>query len=258
MSILAVSGLAKEFVPGQRVVDGVSFRLNAGERIALVGPNGCGKSTLLKCILGLTPFNEGSISWSSGSQTQAGESYQPYKSHGIGTVFQKHNLVPRISVLSNVIQGATGRVSGMQAWFQWSAPQALRDEAMAQLEKVGLGEKALQRADTLSGGQSQRAAIARALMRRPEVLFADEPAASLDPKNGLRVMRLLCQEAENAEIPLLFVTHSLEHAFSFSTRILAMRAGKIEIDSRPEDLDSKKLDAIYRFEEPSKVEGAVL
>jgi len=153
--------LAKRF--GETpIFSDVSFRLARGEAVALVGANGTGKSTLLRCLMGLIPTSEGSVHLlGQQTNTASGRKLRDIRAQ-VGLVSQKHNLVPRLSVLSNVVHGLLGKHPGLRHWCHSLAPQSSRDAAMQALERVGLADFALRRADRLSGGQSQRVAIARA------------------------------------------------------------------------------------------------
>ena len=149
----------------------------------------------------------------------------------VGIVWQRHNLVPRLSALSNVIHGVQARMSGPLAWAQSLAPAAVRDEAMTCLDRVGLADRALVRVDSLSGGQQQRVAIARMLMQRPRFILADEPDASLDPQTGEEVMSLLLNLVRDDGLSLLVISHRLEHTLRFSDRILGLANGRIALDT---------------------------
>ena len=148
----------------------------------------------------------------------------------VGIVWQRHNLVPRISALSNVVHGVQARIAGPRAWFQALAPAAVRKEAMDCLDRVGLVDRAMARVDSLSGGQQQRVAIARMLMQRPSFILADEPDASLDPQTGEEVMQLLSDLVRREGLTLLMISHRLEHALAFSDRILGLSQGRILLD----------------------------
>jgi phosphonate transport system ATP-binding protein len=148
----------------------------------------------------------------------------------VGFVFQKHNLVTRLSALSNVVHGVQSRMSGPRSWSQALAPRAVRDEALACLARVGLADKALSRVDQLSGGQSQRVAVARMLMQRPKLVIADEPDASLDPRAGEEVMALLVSLVAEDKATLIFVSHRMEHALRYADRIVGLAGGKIAFD----------------------------
>jgi phosphonate transport system ATP-binding protein len=163
----------------------------------------------------------------------------------IGFVFQKHNLVPRLSALSNVIHGAQGRLSGPASWHQVLAPKAVREEAMHCLDLVGLADCAARRADRLSGGQSQRVAIARALMQRPRVVLADEPVASLDPKAGEEVMGLFARLMRSEGVSVLFTSHNVGQAIRYSDRVIGLRGGRIAVEGRSARQSESALSSLY-------------
>ncbi|MCX7376310.1 MAG: phosphonate ABC transporter ATP-binding protein [Alphaproteobacteria bacterium] len=241
---LAVAGVAKRFAATQ-VLEGVDFTVPAGQAVALIGANGAGKSTLLRCCLRLIEPDAGTI-------RLLGRDVRALDAGGlralraeVGFVFQKHNLVGRLSALSNVLHGALGRAAFGRAWFQSLAPQDLRAEAMQCLERVGLADIATRRADRLSGGQSQRVAIARALMQRPRLMFADEPVASLDPAAGEEVMALFLDLIRRQGLTLLFTSHDLAHAIAFADRVIALRAGRIVLDAPADTLEVAQLRALY-------------
>lgn len=226
---IRVEGLAKRFGTTE-VLRGVSLAVPRGEICALIGANGTGKSTLLRCLLRLVEPDSGAIEILGRDPRQLrGRALRRLRAR-VGFVFQRHNLVPRLSALSNVVHGAIAR-AGARAWHQALAPAALRAEAMACLEEVGLAPLALRRADALSGGQSQRVAIARALMQRPDMMLADEPVASLDPAAGREVMGLLADLARQRGITVLFTTHHMEHATAFADRIVGLRGGTVALDT---------------------------
>jgi phosphonate transport system ATP-binding protein len=162
-----------------------------------------------------------------------------------GLVGQKHNLVPRLSVLSNVIHGLLGRHSGPRYWVQGLAPPEARSAAMTALEKVGLADLALRRADQLSGGQSQRVAIARALVCNPRFLVADEPCASLDPQAGEEVMTLFMSLVKREGVTVLFTSHNVQHALSFGDRILGLQGGRIAIDAPAAEVTALDMARLY-------------
>jgi phosphonate transport system ATP-binding protein len=220
--------------------------------LAVIGANGSGKSTLLKCLIRLTDPSAGRIQML-GQDVGAlnPRELRKFRSR-IGVVWQKHNLVPRISALSNVLHGVQSRMSGPRSWWQWAAPEAVRAEAVACLARVGLADKALQRVDSLSGGQQQRVAIARMLMQRPEIVLADEPDASLDPQSGEDVMRLLSDLARQDGLTLIVISHRLEHTMEFSDRIIGLAGGQITLDVATAQADANQLRRF--FDKP--VEGA--
>jgi phosphonate transport system ATP-binding protein len=227
---IAAEGIGKRF-GDTTILAGVSFSVRRGEVVALIGANGAGKSTLLRCLLRLVEPDEGDAFLLGARTGGLGPRALRRLRARVGFVFQKHNLVPRLSVLTNVLHGALGR-AGLTAMHAATAPAALRQEALGCLDRVGLAALARQRADTLSGGQSQRVAIARALMQRPSVLLADEPVASLDPAAGEEVMALFSALAREDGLTLLFTTHSMAHAALHADRVIGLRAGRIALEER--------------------------
>jgi len=241
---LDVRGLVKGFGP-DRVLDGVDLRVPHGQSVALLGSNGAGKSTLLRCCMRLVEPESGEIRVL--GQEIHGLSARALRSlrSRVGFVFQRHNLVPRLSALTNVLHGAQSRRVGPRCWFQGLAPRGLRAEGMRCLELVGLSHVADRRADRLSGGQSQRVAIARMLMQQPEFVIADEPVASLDPAAGEEVMRLLVNLLRERDLTLLFISHDLSHALQFADRVIGLRSGRIELDDAAAHQDAGRLSEIY-------------
>ncbi|MES2542683.1 MAG: ATP-binding cassette domain-containing protein [Pseudomonadota bacterium] len=228
--VLSVAALTKHF-PDRPVLRGVDFALAPGQATALIGANGSGKSTLLRCLVRLIEPTSGQVRML-GRDVPAlvPRALRQFRAE-VGIVWQRHNLVPRLSALSNVIHGVQARMSGPRAWAQSLAPAAVRDEAMTCLYRVGLADRALVRVDSLSGGQQQRVAIARMLMQRPRFILADEPDASLDPQTGEEVMSLLLNLVRDDGLSLLVISHRLEHTLRFSDRILGLANGRIALDT---------------------------
>lgn len=238
---VVVTGLAKRFAAGPPVFAGLDLAIRPGEAVAIIGANGTGKSTLLRCLVRLTEPSEGSIEALGERVTSlSGAALRRYRAR-VGFVFQRHNLVARLSALTNVVHGAQSRLSGPRTWLQGLAPAEVRAEAAACLARVGLADRALQRADSLSGGQSQRVAVARMLMQRPQLVIADEPDASLDPRSGAEVMELLLSLSREAGLTLVFVSHHMDHAVRFSDRIVGLAHGGVALDAPSRDTDPRGL-----------------
>ncbi len=227
---VSVSGLTKRFGARPAVFEQLDFSVPHGEAVAVIGANGTGKSTLMRSLIRLTEVDEGQIEVLGQKVRGLDPTALRRLRARVGFVFQKHNLVLRLSALSNVIHGAQARHAGPHVWAQWCAPAHVRHEAMECLARVGLADRASQRVDSLSGGQSQRVAIARMLMQRPELVIADEPVASLDPKAGEEVMELLFNLTREAGLTLLFVSHHMEHAKAYADRIVGLGQGKVMMD----------------------------
>lgn len=243
---IATEALATRYPDGRLAVLGVSLRVAAGERVALIGANGAGKSTFLLSLLRLVEPTGGSACVLGQSvRDLSGRQLRRLRAR-VGFVFQKHNLVGRLSVHTNVIHGAQARSRSPLLWTAATAPVAVRNAAMAELDTVGLASLASRRADRLSGGQSQRVAIARAMMQRPALILADEPVASLDPQAAEEVMALFRGRADAGGATLVFTSHNLEHALRHADRIVALKAGRLVMDIASRDADRASLDALYR------------
>lgn len=241
---LVVSGLAKRF--GTRdVLRDVSFVARPGEVTALIGANGTGKSTLLRALVRLIEPDAGQVTMLGQDVRMLDRAALKAFRSRIGFVFQKHNLVGRLTVLTNVVHGVQARMSGPRSWYHAWAPAAIREEAMACLAVVGLADRALQRADSLSGGQSQRAAIARMLMQRPGFVLADEPDASLDPRAGRALMELLHGLAHDQGLGLVVISHRIEHTLRFSDRIIGLAGGIVTLDLETRSANAEQLSAFF-------------
>lgn len=229
---LRVDRLAKRFNGATAPVwSEVSFAVPTGQSVAIIGGNGTGKSTLLRCCLRLIEPNAGDIHLHGERLTGSRAHHLRRMRSRVGFVFQKHNLVPRLSVLSNVLHGGLAHGRGPRHWHQALARREDREYAMHCLEQVDLADLAERRADHLSGGQSQRVAVARALMQRPRAIFADEPVASLDPQAGEDVMATFAKLTRERGLTLLFVSHHLEHALNYADRVLGLRGGHLALDA---------------------------
>jgi len=234
---LSVRGLTKRF--GDRVVlEGFDLDVHAGEVVSVLGANGSGKSTMLRCLSGLTKFDGGSVSVA-GRDVRSGERVPEF-----AMVFQKIHLVPELSALENVCAGALGRLSFWQAWAPRAFPTDVREEAMGCLDRVGLAERAHDRAGRLSGGQQQRVAVARALCQRAGVLLADEPVSALDPAAAEQVMRLLRSLADDG-MAVAAVLHQPDLARRHSDRVVGLTGGRITLNIPPSALTDADVDALY-------------
>ncbi|ARE83895.1 phosphate-import ATP-binding protein PhnC [Roseovarius mucosus] len=229
--LIVARGLTKAYDTRATVLQGIDLEIQEGERVALIGANGSGKSTLLKSLIGLHSISDGTLScFGHPVGPEAGRAQRLRMRRQTGFVFQKHCLVRRRSVLSNVIHGLFGEPGSWRAFSHSLAPLEWRNRAMQALADVDLEHKALHRADALSGGQQQRVAIARAIVRRPRLLIADEPAASLDPLSGHNVMELFTHLCRTQGITLIYTSHDMAHAMDYADRIVALKRGKVFFD----------------------------
>ncbi len=241
MSIIEVSGLCKAF-DGKKVLEDVSFQVEKGEIIAIIGASGGGKSTLLRSLINLERADGGTIVINGKPLLQNGI-YAPEKTArhiclDMSMVFQSFNLFPHMSVLKNLILAPMSVLK--------ESRESAISRAKTMLQTVGLSDKIDAMPNSLSGGQQQRVAIARALMLNPEILLFDEPTSSLDPlltMEVLDVMRKLAAERRT----MLVVTHELSFAKECASRIFCMDAGHIAKVYVPGDMDSLEgLDTLYR------------
>ena len=245
---ISISSLTKTFHK-KVALDDISIQITQGEIVALIGPSGSGKSTLLRHIAGLEISDRNAA-------TEVNVDGLPVQKDGrlakgarkarirIGVVFQQFNLINRLNVLTNVLIGCLGTIP------KWRGTLGIftREEkarALAALDRVGLKEIACQRASTLSGGQQQRVAIARSLMQQANVILADEPIASLDPKSAKTVMRHLRSINKHDGKSVVVTLHQVEYARKYCKRVIALVDGKIEYDGKAKDLTDKILEKLY-------------
>ncbi|WP_285115271.1 phosphonate ABC transporter ATP-binding protein [Leifsonia sp. fls2-241-R2A-40a] len=240
---IEVTGVTKRFAE-TTALDDVSLTVARGEIVVLLGLSGSGKSTLLRHLDGLELPTSGDV-------RVLGQSVPGLRGRGlralrsrVGFIFQQFELVGPLSVLENVLTGALATLRGPRLGV-FSYPASLRRRAQAHLERVGLADKAYQRADTLSGGQQQRVAIARALMQEPEVLLADEPVASLDPESSEQVMNLIREIALDDGLTVVCSLHQVDLALGWGDRIVGLRHGSVVLDTPTSGLDKAQVMEIY-------------
>ena len=241
---LVLRNLRKEYRAGQPILKDVSLKIAGRGLTAIIGPSGTGKSTLIRCINRLVDPTGGEILFLGQDMARlSGRALRRARRH-IGMVFQEYNLVERLSVIENVLTGRLGYVPVWRAWLR-RFPAADVDRAFQLLDAVGLGNFATQRADQLSGGQRQRVGIARALMQEPDLVLADEPTSSLDPKTSVEIMELIARRAGERDIPVIVNMHNVELARRFADRIVGMTKGEVVFDGKPGDLEDSHLINIY-------------
>lgn len=242
LPLITVRGL-KVAYGTKPVLDDVDLDLFPGEMVALLGASGSGKSTLMRSLTGFAPVTGGSVRVTGHDVTNLRRGELRTLRSEVGQVFQQFNLVPRMSVLTNVLTGAlhgTGPVNWVGGFSS-----ADRQRALALLDRVGIAHKAKEPARSLSGGQQQRVAIARALMQQPRAILADEPVASLDPKLADSVLGLLRQIASEDGIPVLVSLHVLPLALAHSDRIVGLRHGEMVVSARTASLNATDLAVLY-------------
>lgn len=243
-NLVDVELVTKVYPNGTRALSEVSFPVERGEFVVIVGKSGAGKSTLLRCINGLVEPTSGEV-WVEGRKVTglSGANLRAARKK-LGFVFQHFNLVKRLSAIENVLCGMLAGMPVLRSSLRRFG-QEDRISALDCLERVGLGDLAYQRADTLSGGQQQRVSIARALAQRPAVILADEPVASLDPESARIVMDTLRSLSSEEGIAVLCNLHQVNLADRYADRILGVREGRLVLDGRSGDLSRDEIEAVY-------------
>ncbi len=242
--MLHVKHLTKIYEGGVLALDDVSFEVPKSQFLAVIGLSGSGKSTLLRCINRLIDPTAGQILWNDIDITAASPEEMRRIRRQIGMVFQHFNLVYRSKVLTNVLAGRLGYIN--PAWSLLNRfPREDMQKAIKQMERVGIADKANQRADELSGGQQQRVGIARALMQDPQMILADEPVASLDPVLAHSIMKHLEEINKNDGVTVLCSLHFLDLVHRYADRVIALNAGRLVFEGLPKDIDDKKFKEIY-------------
>ena len=246
--VLSVKRLKKTWSTQQQVLDNINFNLYAGELVAVIGRSGAGKSTLLHILNGTLSATDGEIiHYDERSQpndiTQlSGNQIRQWRIK-CGMIFQDFCLVPRLDVITNVLLGRLSQTPTLKSLLRIFSDED-RASAIELLKWLNMLPHALQRAETLSGGQMQRVAICRALMQNPQILLADEPVASLDPKNTDRIMKALRDISETG-ISVMVNLHSVELVKRYCSRVIGLAKGKIVFDGCPSDLDESLLHTLY-------------
>ena len=227
--IIEFSNVVKRF-GDQTVLNDISFGVNPGETIVLMGASGCGKSTLLRCINGLETIDSGQIIVRDTTiSTSTTDINWNHHRASIGMVFQQFNLFPHLTVLGNIMLGPVN--------VKKIPPKHAKDDAMAHLERMGLAHKANQYPQLLSGGEKQRVAIARALCMSSDIVLMDEPTSALDPLMTGEVLRTI-EALANEGITLMIVTHEVAFAKLVADRILFFDQGQILVDAPPAAYDN--------------------
>lgn len=243
--MIEVQGLRKVFPNGHEALKEISFQVEPGQCVAIVGRSGAGKSTLLRCLNGMVPVTSGRVSVQGIDVVRATGAERRRLRRHVGFVYQEFNLIERLSVLDNVLVGRLGYANPYLSALRLF-PRADRELALTNLERVHLLARARQRADSLSGGEKQRVAIARALTQEPFVLLADEPVASLDQELARGVMEDLRLIAKTDGVPTLINIHDVQLARLYSDRLIGIARGEIVFDGTPDQLDEAALDRIYK------------
>lgn len=242
--MIRITNLSKEYPGGVKALVDVNLEVQKGEFVALLGLSGAGKSTLLRCINGLVQPTTGEVTVA-GLRVNGQSRELRELRRRVAMIFQQFNLVKRLTVLDNVL---CGRLSYCGIFFSCCRIFSATDRELAwhALARVGLLEKAFQRADQLSGGQQQRVGIARALVQQPEVLLADEPVASLDPKSSRIVMDILASINREYGLTLLISLHDVDLALEYASRVVGLRDGRVVLDKPSRTVSKVDLEWLYK------------
>jgi phosphonate transport system ATP-binding protein len=242
--MLEVKQLVKTYDGDVQALKDVSFSVPNGQFLAVIGLSGSGKSTLLRCINRLVEPTSGKIIWDGEDITAASDNELRIIRRKIGMVFQHFNLVSRSSVLTNVLSGRLGYVNPIFSLIN-RFPKEDIDRAMRQLDRVGIADKASNRADELSGGQQQRVGIARAMMQEPRMILADEPVASLDPVLAHSIMQYLEKINKEEGVTVICSLHFLDLVHRYADRVVALNHGNLMFEGSPKEIDDQKFKDIY-------------
>jgi phosphonate transport system ATP-binding protein len=244
--VYRLEGVTKVFDGNLIAVNAVDLRIRRGEKVAVIGPSGAGKTTLFR-LLNLTVRLTSGRLWIAGQEVSGlrGARLREMRRR-IGTVYQQHNLVPRLRTIHNVLAGRLGAWSLAQAVRSLIRPREadVRDAHRA-LAQVGMPEKLWARTDELSGGQQQRVAIARVLLQNPEVILADEPVSSVDPTLAHGIVRLLVDLSRDFHKTLVMNLHSVDLALAFFPRVIGFRDGRVVFDRSPAEISDDLLADLY-------------
>ena len=236
--------VVKTYPGNVKALQGVTCKIEQGEFVAIIGLSGAGKSTFIRCINQMHTVTSGEIFVNGANVTTLkGNELRQFR-RKIGMVFQSFNLVKRTTVIKNVL---TARVADMSLWKSILGLYTKEDKilALTALDNVGILDKAYLRADTLSGGQAQRVALARCLAQKPDIILADEPVASLDPLTSQQVMEDFVRINKKFNITVVANMHHVDIAKKYAQRIIGIKAGQIVYDGPSENLNEDDLTNIY-------------
>ena len=239
--MLEIQNLKKTFGNGSPALKGVDLKINKGEFVSILGPSGSGKTTLLRTINGLERSTGGEIYFDNKKIDNSNISEVQKKT---GMIFQEFNLVNNLSAINNVLTGLLNSSNKFLSLFYLFSKKE-KIEALKSLETVGLLEKSYSRSDELSGGQRQRVGIARAIIKKPLLLLADEPVASLDPKSSNLILSLLKKINQEFGTTILCNLHQVDLAKKYSDRVVGLIEGKIIFDEKSTDINESYLKKIY-------------
>jgi phosphonate transport system ATP-binding protein len=244
--MIEVKNLTKSLPNGRKLLDGISFTVNKGEFVGILGASGAGKTLTVRCLNGLLKPDSGSVIVEDDQHVKrdiCSISKRQLKKvrEKIGMIFQGFHLVRRLTALDNVLIGRLGQINSVRS-LVYGFTDKEAEEALSALEKVKIHHLAGARVSSMSGGEMQRVAIARAIFQNPTLLLADEPISNLDPSNAKNIMKLI--QPLSKDMPVIGVFHQPEMTAKYCSRVIAIKAGKIIYDGDPK-LSDELLIEIY-------------
>ena len=246
--LLSIKNVSKKYNNGTNALKNISFDVEKGEFISIIGPSGSGKSTLLRSINKMIDISQGSILFEDKNIENLKKTQIELVRREIGMIFQSYNLVERLTVIENVLHGRLGYKSVIAGILGIYSEEEKKD-AFNFLEKVNMTKYAYRKCNELSGGQKQRVGIARAIMQKPKLLLCDEPIASLDPKTAENIMDYLKKIVSELKITCIVNLHQVDIAKKYSDRIIALNKGEKIFDDKTERLTDDMIEFIYKDEE---------
>jgi len=239
-----IEHLVKVYPDGTHALHDITLEVKPKEFLVIIGLSGSGKSTLMRCINRLIEPTSGKVFIDDVEVTALNHEELRRLRRQIGMIFQQFNLVKRSSVLTNALSGRLGYLAPQWALINYF-PRGVKLQAVENLRRVGIAEKAFTRADQLSGGQQQRVGIARALMQEPRLILADEPVASLDPATSHSVLKHIEELNRQDGVTVMCALHFLSLARRYGTRVVALKAGRIVFTGMPHEIDEHRFKEIY-------------
>ena len=239
-----IEHLVKVYPDGTHALHDITLEVKPKEFLVIIGLSGSGKSTLMRCINRLIEPTSGKVFIDDVEVTALNHEELRRLRRQIGMIFQQFNLVKRSSVLTNALSGRLGYLAPQWALINYF-PRDVKLQAVENLKRVGIAEKAFTRADQLSGGQQQRVGIARALMQEPRLILADEPVASLDPATSHSVLKHIEELNRQDGVTVMCALHFLSLARRYGTRVVALKAGRIVFTGMPHEIDEHRFKEIY-------------
>ncbi|MDQ0339867.1 phosphonate transport system ATP-binding protein [Caldalkalibacillus uzonensis] len=228
----------------EQALQDIHLEIRPGEFVGILGRSGAGKSTLIRCINQLVKPTTGRVNWNGREMTKLSGKALRQARREMGMIFQQFHLIPRLTALQNCVLGCFGYRPFWKNVLGIISAQE-KEQAMAALERVGIGHLAHKRVDQLSGGQQQRVAIARVMMQKPKLLLGDEPVASLDPVTSRQVMDLIKEIHHSEQMTTILNLHDVNLALTYCDRIIGLSQGHKVYDGSPEQVTDRVLERIY-------------